>query len=146
MLDKLKKYESFSFAFDGVLIDDFDGSCNPYKEEMQTLCKELISKGKKVFLYTKRYPSNGGSVPKKGTKRNNIEYEVVENFAKELNIIGNVLYSSRNTFYQNISEYSDSKHRHCHFDNSDYEIILFRTFRPEVKSINIKDENWRETL
>jgi hypothetical protein len=44
-----------SFDFDGTLDNEFDGTLNTQKIEIQQLCKKYLSEGHDVFIITKRY-------------------------------------------------------------------------------------------
>ena len=44
-----------SFDFDGTLENDFDGTFNLQKIEIQQLAKKYLSGGHTVFIITKRY-------------------------------------------------------------------------------------------
>jgi hydroxymethylpyrimidine pyrophosphatase-like HAD family hydrolase len=61
-MNKVRIVENkISFDFDGTLDDDFDGTPNLQKEEVQSVCKQLVEQGKDVCIITKRYgnPSYG---------------------------------------------------------------------------------------
>jgi len=141
MLDKLKKFNSISFVVEGVLDDEINGDVNPYKGEMQKLAADLTNQGKHVFLLTKYYSSKYAMskqydyLPdnhKEGWKR-------VEEIANKIGISShNIVWSNRQTHKQ----LSDD-HSHCHFDSSDYDTLMLRSYRPHIKTINIKEESWQ---
>ena len=49
------KQHKISFDFDGTLEDDFDGTLNTQKYEIQDICKYFVEQGKDVYIITKRY-------------------------------------------------------------------------------------------
>lgn len=139
MIENLKKYKTFSFPLDGVLIDEIDGSINPNKDEMQELVKELIKNGKQVFIITKRYDKNDYdpfSRKNKNKKELLEESEIAEKIADKLNLDrGNIIFTNRNNYF---SYFSDTD-THCHFDTSKYEIALLKEWKPSIKTFNIKE-------
>jgi hypothetical protein len=138
----INQYDSFSFAFDGVLADEIDGKLNTHKDEMQALLSELISKNKTVYIFTKRwsqydYDSRRSKFLKE-TKKN--EYIPIKDFCEKYKINeNNVVYTLGNSYYSYISDNS----KHCHFESSNYEKVLLSNYRPNMKVINI-NENWKE--
>lgn len=69
-----------SFDVDGTLLDDFDGSLNKQKEEIQSLAKKHLSSGDNVFIITKRY---GPEFLNEGLKN---EHRIVYQLASSLGI------------------------------------------------------------
>ena len=138
----INQYDSFSFVFDGVLTDEIDGKINPYKDEMQALFLELIAKKKSVYIFTKRWSQNDYDNRRskflKETKKN--EYLPIKDFCDKHNINeNNVVYTLGNSYYSYISD----NDKHCHFESSNYEKTLFSSYKPKMKVINIKEENWK---
>jgi hypothetical protein len=140
----LNDYTSFSFAFDGVVVDDFDGSANTKKDNIQKLITELLNKGKQVFIFTKRYSKQEVEYPNKRLKKiltedNLNEYLKVKETCENLKIsTSEVIWTSRGTYYQ----YLGDSYSHCHFDSSEYEIVLMNNFIPKVKTVNINTDKW----
>ena len=134
MIENLKNYEIVSFALEGVLTDELDGTENPLKEQMQKLCKDLVNQGKKVIIYTKRYERSDN---KHLTPNNKSEYKEGFDFAQTLNV-GNVVFTNRNNFYH----YMTNNARHCHINCSPYESLLLNKYKPSIVTININKEIW----
>ena len=55
--NKVLRFNSFSFDYDGTLDDDYDGTQNLQKHEIQNICKYLVEIGKDVYIITKRHES-----------------------------------------------------------------------------------------
>ena len=140
MLDKLKKFNSISFVVEGVLDDEINGEMNPHKEEMQKLALELTKQGKYVFLLTKYYSAKYAQSKQFDYLPDNHKegWRRVEEIANKIGI------SSRNIIWSNHQTYkqlSDDPN-HCHFDSSEYDILMMKNYRPYTKTVNIK-ENWQ---
>ena len=151
MID-LTKFNTISFALDGVLIDEFNGEPNHQKEEMQNLLKECIKLGKKVSIFSRRYSPDTEAYPymgyakkaKKLIKVHKKENKIADKIFKE--IIGDaaigITYTSRNPSYGYMRGNLDN---HCHFDCSDYEISLMKTvYGNHIITFNINKDNWKE--
>lgn len=134
MLDRLKKYETISFALEGVLSEELDGSINPQKEEMQNLCKELIKLGKRVIIYTKRYDRSDN---KHLTTENKKEYKYGYDIASSLGV-HDIIFTNRNPFYH----YMNNDNKQCHINCSGYETVLMSKYKPYVTAINVNQEMW----
>lgn len=144
MLNKFKKFDSFSFVYDGVIDDDFDGEINSQKEDIRNFITELVKLKKNIYIFTKRYSkaeseSNNKKLKKILTESNRKEYlpvkEFIENYGLNHNL---VIWTSRSTYYQ----YLGNMETHCHFDVSNYEIGLIKQHSPYITTININQENW----
>lgn len=139
MLDKLKKFNSFSFVAEGVLDDEINGEVNPLKEEMQNLALELTKQGKYVFIITKYYSSKYAQSKQYDYLPDNHKdgWKRVEEIAIKIGIgQRNIVWSNRQTHKQ----LSDDPN-HCHFDSSEYETLMLRSYRPHITTFNIKEEN-----
>jgi hypothetical protein len=139
----INQYDSFSFVFDGVLVNEINGEVNPHKDEMQALLSELIKKKKTVYIFTKRWAQadydNRRSRFLKESKKN--EYMDIKEFCDKFAINhNNVVYTIGNSYYSYISD----NIKHCHFESSNYEKLLLSNYRPNMKVININEENWKE--
>lgn len=141
MLDKLKKFNSISFVVEGVLDDEINGEINPHKEEMQNLALNLTKQGKYVFLLTKYYSAKYAQSKQFDYLPDNHKegWRRVEEIANKIGISSrNIVWSNHQTHKQ----LSDDPN-HCHFDSSDYDTLMMRSYRPHIKTINIKEENWQ---
>ena len=136
MLEQLKKYDTISFALEGVLDDELDGSPNPMKKEMQDLCKELTKAGKRVLIYTKRYER---SENKHLTPDNKKEYKPGYDLASALGVY-DVIFTNRNPFYH----YMNNDPKQAHINCSGYETVLLSKFKPSITAININQEIWQQ--
>ena len=134
MIEQLKKYDTISFALEGVLDDELDGSPNPLKTEMQELCKELTKSGKRVLIYTKRYERSDN---KHLTPDNKKEYKPGYDIASALGVYG-VVFTNRNPFYH----YMNNDPKQAHVNCSGYETVLLNKFKPSITVININKEIW----
>jgi hypothetical protein len=141
MLDKLKKFNSISFIVEGVLDDEINGEINPIKEEMQKLALELTKQGKYVYILTKYYSSKYAMTKQFDYLPDNHKegWRRVEEIAYKIGITNNsIVWSNRQTYKQ----LSDDPN-HCHFDSSNYDTLMLRSYRTHIKTINIKEENWQ---
>lgn len=119
-------YNKISFDFDGTLDDNFDGSNNPQKEEIQSICKSLVESGKDVCIITKRYISEG---------------EKVFNLANQLGV-KNVHFTSRELKHAKICELGID----VHFENSQYEGEIIKQKNPNILLVHIEDKYWRDLV
>jgi hypothetical protein len=120
-----------SFDFDGTLHDDFDGTVNPQKEEIQSICKELINQGKDVCIITKRYHPSVYSG----------ESEVVVELAKELGV-KKIYFTNRVLKDQQIKELGIE----CHFENSEFEANVIKANNPNTLVIHIENTSWKKLV
>jgi len=134
MIDTLKKYETVSFAMEGVLTDELDGTTNPMKEEMQKLCKDLVKMGKRVIIYTKRYERSDNKHLSIDNKK---EYKPGYDTASNLGV-QDIIFTNRTPFYH----YMNNDSYQCHINCSGYESVLIKRYKPHVNIININQEMW----
>lgn len=128
-----------SFDFDGTLEDDFDGTHNPQKEEIQELAKKYIKEGHDVCIITKRY----GQRNYRDGKRN--EFVEVFHLASEIGIT-KIHFTNRDMKFAHILDLDID----MHFENSDYEVQLINQVCGERRHnclvIPVEDKNWRKLL
>lgn len=134
MLDKLKKFDTISFALEGVLDNELDGTENPLKEEMQKICRDLVNQGKRVIIYTKRYERSDNKHLSLDNRR---EYKQGYDLANKFGV-SDIVFTNRNNFYH----YMNNDRYQCHINCSGYETELIKRFKPEVNIININQEIW----
>lgn len=120
-----------SFDFDGTLDDDFDGTLNIQKDEIQTICKELINQGKNVYIITKRYDNN--TFPG--------ESEKVYELAKELGI-KDVYFTNRELKHTKVQELGIQ----VHFENDSYEAEVIQNHNHSTLVVNVEDPYWRDLV
>ena len=120
-----------SFDFDGTLEDDFDGEQNLQKEEIQNICKKLISQGKYVCIITKRYGPDTGMG----------ESDRVYALSNKLGI--------KDVYFTN-RELKDAKVKELgievHFENNQYEADVIKFTNPSTQVICIEDPYWRDMV
>ena len=124
----LLTHDYFSFDFDGTLDDDFDSTPNFQKSEIQDICKQLISSGKRVCIITKRY------------KNNNNEHLKVYKLASELGVT-EIYFTDRELKNNKIYDLGIN----CHFENDEYESYMIKN-TTNCKVIYIEDKNWRDLV
>mgnify|MGYP006274091393 CR=1 FL=1 len=120
-----------SFDFDGTLDDDFDGEFNSQKEEIQSICKRLVEKGKDVCIITKRYGPGTGMG----------ETDKVYQLANELGI-KQIYFTNRELKDKKIIELGIG----CHFENSEYEVEVIRNASPSTLVVHVEDPYWRDLV
>lgn len=130
-----------SFDFDGTLENDFDGTLNLQKIEIQQLAKKYVSEGHTVFIITKRY---GPEMANQGLKN---EHKKVLILAQILGIpLQNCIFTNRE-FKNNmiVNQKID-----MHFENSEYEVQLIdkTCFKSGHKclTLHIESAGWRDIL
>jgi hypothetical protein len=120
-----------SFDFDGTLDDDFDGTNNPIKEEIQSVCRDLIHQGKDVCIITKRYGPDSGMG----------ETDKVYKLAMDLGV-KNIYFTDR--------ELKDSKIKELgiemHFENSEYEARVIQFRNPKCVVVLVTDPCWKDLV
>jgi hypothetical protein len=131
--------KKISFDFDGTLDDEFDGTPNLQKEEVQSLAKKYISDGNDVCIITKRYGPEFSSL---GIGN---EHLVVYGLAKKLGI--NVVhFTNRDMKYSKILDLGID----MHFENADYEIELIEQACKEQNHkcviVPVEDKYWRDLV
>lgn len=128
-----------SFDFDGTLEDDFDGTTNNQKDEIQSLAKKYVSEGHDVCIITKRY----------GHENSNLgvgnEHLKVSFLAKELGI-DKVYFTNREMKFDWIINLGINKH----FENNDYEVSLINQICGErghnCTVVPVEDPYWRDLV
>jgi hypothetical protein len=129
--EKINKFISFSFDFDGTLDDEFDGTPNPQKEEIQNICKSLVEQGKDVCIITKRYSFDTGMG----------ESDKVYQLALRLGV-SDVHFTNREFKHEKIHELGIQ----VHFENAEYESGLIQEKNPQTLVIHIEDPYWRDLV
>jgi phosphosulfolactate synthase (CoM biosynthesis protein A) len=135
-LNDFKKYDTISFALEGVLDKELDGSENPMQEEMQKLCRELVNNGKRVVIYTKRYERNDN---KYLSIENKYEYKSAYELSNKLGV-SDIVFTNRNPFHY----YMNNDSYQCHLNCSNYETLLIKTNKPSLAVINVNAEIWNK--
>ena len=120
-----------SFDFDGTLTDDYDGTPNPKKFEIQHICKSLISQGKDVCIITKRYGPNSGM------NEENIVYKLAHELGVE-----KVYFTDRVLKDKMINKLGIQ----FHFENSTDEAEIIKLMCPNTTVVNIEDSYWRDLV
>lgn len=120
-----------SFDFDGTLDDDFDGTINPIKEEIQEICKYLVQSGKKVCIITKRYGPETGMG----------ETDKVYKMALDLGVT-NIYFTDRELKDRKIQELGIE----VHFENSEYESKVIQYTNPACLVVQVTDPYWRDLV
>lgn len=130
-----------SFDFDGTLENDFDGTLNLQKIEIQQLAKKYVSEGHMVFIITKRY---GPEMASHGLKN---EHKKVLILAQILGIpLNNCIFTNRE--FKN--DMIVNKKIDMHFENSEYEVQLIDKTCSKTGhkclTLHIESANWRDIL
>lgn len=128
MLEQLKEFDSISFALDGVLLDEFDGTENTLKKEMQELCSALTKLGKKVFILTRRFDGSQRKLSIENIKESELDFCI-----QNLNV--EVIFTNRNSFYP----YITNSDKHCHIDSSLYELRQMKISKSKITTFNINE-------
>ena len=124
-----------SFDFDGTLENDFDGTPNKQKEEIQKIASEYLSQGHEVFIITKRYDESNRF---EGVGN---EHLIVFQLASKLGISPkNCIFTNRQWKVESIQSIGIQRH----FENSDIEVKMISDIGVEV--IPIEDPYWRDIL
>ena len=142
----LKKIKPISgklitFDFDGTLDDEFDGSLNLQKEEIQHICQQLIQMGNDVRILTKRYSSDYFQLGKGN------EHLVVYELASKLGILkSNVHFTNREMKFGFILQNKVD----VHFENAQYEVDLIHQACHEQNHkcmvVPVEDPYWRDLV
>ncbi len=120
-----------SLDFDGTIEDEFDGSVNKQKEEIQDICKQLLKNNCNVFIITKRF---GLLHP---------ETYIVYKVANDLGVKReNVYFTDREMKDKKISELNID----VHFENSEYEVNLINKNVPNILVVHVEDPYWRDLV
>lgn len=126
---------NISFDVDGTLLDDFDGSPNKQKEEIQSLAKKHLASGDNVFIITKRY---GPEFLNEGIKN---EHLIVYQLANSLGIpIEKCHFTNRDWKVATILKLNIQRH----YENSDKEVKMCQDAGIEV--IPVEDPYWRDLV
>ena len=125
-----------SFDFDGTLDDDFDGTTNKQKKEIQSLAKKYVNEGHDVCIITKRY----GHIVSKRDERIK-----VFQLAKELGI-DKVYFTNREMKFSHIINLKIERH----FENSQYEVDVINQVCKEKRHdcliVPVENTHWRKLL
>lgn len=126
--------KKISFDFDGTLVDDFYGEHNEQKEEIQKICKDLISDGHEVYIVTKRFGEEY-----KNMGKGNEHVEVYE-LAEKLGIVKErVFFTNRHWKYEKLGKLGID----IHFENSEPEVEAIKTRIPNITVVYIENPYWR---
>ncbi len=126
---------NISFDFDGTLENDFDGTYNSQKEEIQKILIDYRLSGHNIFIVTKRYGPNFSEM---GLGN---EHLIVVNLAKKLGV------SEKNIFFTNRDWKVDALkwlNIHKHFENSPVEVEMISNIGIEV--VPVGDPYWRDLV
>lgn len=140
MVDKIKNNNmKISFDFDATLYDEFDGSLNIQKEEIQKIAKNYVSIGNDVCIITKRYDEKNKHLGKKN------EYIEVYDLASKLGI-SKVYFTNREMKFSHIIKLGID----MHFENSQYEVGLINQSCLEKNHkcvvVPVEDPYWRDLI
>lgn len=123
--------KKISFDFDGTLDDDFDGTINPQKEEIQGICRHLVEQGKDICIITKRYS------PESGMGESDKVFELAMNLG-----VKNVYFTDRLLKDEKILELGIE----VHFENAEYESTKIQSTSPSTLVVWIEDPYWRDIV
>ena len=124
-----------SFDFDGTLEDDFDGTFNKQKVEVQRIASNYISQGHDIYIITKRY-----SPEFKDLGLTN-EHLKVWDLAKDLNINqNNCIFTNREWKSDTIKSFGINKH----FENSEIEVKMISDLG--ILVVHVEDPYWRDLV
>lgn len=125
------KNKKISFDFDGTLDNHFDGTLNPYANDIRDMLLQL-SPDNDIHIITKRYSAEYINGP--------VEHIVVFALAKELGIsIHNVHFTNRELKIAKIRQNNID----IHFDDDQYELSIYKSL---CKVINVATPNWRKEI
>jgi hypothetical protein len=128
-----------SFDFDGTLEDDFDGTINKQKEEIQNLAKKYVSEGHDVCIITKRYGLENSTLGV-GNEHLKVYY-----LANKLGI-NKVYFTNREMKFNHIINLGIDKH----FENDDYEVQLINQVCDQKNHkclvVPVEDSYWRDLV
>ena len=128
-----------SFDLDGTLDDEFDGSLNLQKEEIQGLARKYINEGHDVCILTKRYDADNKSLGKGN------EYLVVFELARKIGI-NKIYFTNREMKFHHILKLKVD----MHFENADYEVNLINKACEDNNHkcvvVPVEDKYWRDLV
>lgn len=131
--------KKISFDFDGTLDDEFDGSVNPQKEEVQKLATKYVQDGHNVCIITKRYNESNKHLGKLN------EHKEVYDLAKKLGIT-EVYFTNREWKFSSIITLEVD----MHFENSEHEVQLINQSCKDVGHkcvvVPVEDPYWRDLV
>jgi hypothetical protein len=131
--------KKISFDFDGTLDDEFDGSINPQKEEIQKLALKYVRDGHSVCIITKRFDE-----PNRRNGKGN-EYKEVYELANRLGIT-EIHFTNREMKFSSIIRLKVD----MHFENSEYEVQLINQACEKKKHkcvvVPVEDPYWRDLV
>jgi hypothetical protein len=130
-----------TFDFDGTLEDEFDGSINSQKEEVQNICKQLIQMGNDVRILTKRYSDEHDNLGKGN------EHTIVYQLASQLGIPkSSVHFTNREMKFEFVIQNKVD----IHFENAQYEVDLIYQAADQVNHkcvvVPVEDSYWRDLV
>jgi len=125
-----------SFDFDGTLSDEFDGSVNEQKEEIQKICKDYVKRGHDVYIITKRFGPHYANYGKGD------EHVEVFELADELGIPHHKVYFTDREWKTKIIS---SLEIEMHFENSENEVIMISKMGG-VTVVPVEDPYWRDII
>lgn len=128
-----------SFDFDGTLDDEFDGSINSQKVEIQEIAKRYVQEGHDVLIITKRYGPENKDLGK--TNEHLIVYELAQKLG-----IKKVYFTNREMKFSFIIKLNVEKH----FENSEYEVSLINDacsiYKHKCVVVPVEDPYWRDLV
>lgn len=128
-----------SFDFDGTLDDEFDGSINSQKDEIQEIAKRYVQEGHDVLIITKRYGPENKDLGK--TNEHLIVYELAQKLG-----IKKVYFTNREMKFSFIIKLNVEKH----FENSEYEVSLINDtcsiYKHKCIVVPVEDPYWRDLV
>lgn len=123
-----------SFDFDGTLDNEFDGSVNNQKLEIQKLAKKYITDGHDVCILTKRFDEYH---PHHGKQNEHVEvYDIARSIG-----IKKVIFTNREPKHDFILNLNID----MHFENADYEVKLINE-HTSCKVVPVEDPYWRDLV
>ncbi len=130
---------NISFDMDGTLSDDFDGSINKQKEEIQGLALKYIKDGHNVCIITKRHDESNKNL---GIKNEHVKvYELANKLG-----ISKVYFTNRAMKFSKIIDLKID----IHFENSESEIQLIKQSCKENNhkciTVPVEDPYWRDLV
>lgn len=129
--------KKISFDFDGTLSDEFDGSLNKQKKEIQNIFTQYKNMGNDVYIITKRHSPKNRSMGKVN------EHIDVLRLAAELGVSGNnIIFTDRQLKADTLIKMDIN----IHFENGDYEKQYLDTLNHNIQLVMITDPYWRDLV